>query len=388
MKKIYCLNKISPVGLKTLPKDYLAATDTLDGADAVMVRSAAMHEMKLPESVLCVARAGAGTNNIPLDDYAKEGVVVFNTPGANANAVKELTILAMLLTARDVSGSMQWVKDNHGDELINKSMEKAKSAFAGHEILGKTLGIIGCGAIGAFVAKAAGELGMHVLGIEPSDATIERNKDKYPSDMEFVDYDELYKRADYISLHVPLNDATRGMINAQAFMKMKDGVNLINCARDALVNDDDLKVALESGKVHRYVTDFPNYKTANMKGVVAFSHLGASTAEAEDNCATMAGKEIVDFIEHGNIINSVNYPRIDLGKPEGKRLVVLHESGLDGGKVVGAVSACRNILKSATGVKGKYAATVIDFSCGGEKRACLKEVLRSLAGIIRARVIE
>lgn len=388
MRKIFCLNKISTVGLRVLPKEYVASTDSIDGADAVMVRSAPMLEMKLPESVLCVGRAGAGVNNIPLDDYAKAGVVVFNTPGANANAVKELTIAGMLLAARDLRGSMKWVQDNKGDESINKSMEKAKSAFAGTEILGKTLGIIGCGAIGALVAQAGAAMGMHVVGVEPSQATIERYKEIYPSGMKFVSYDELYACSDYVSIHVPLLDATRGMINTESIGKMKAGVVIINCARDALVNDDDMKEALASGKVYRYVTDFPNYKTANMEGVIAFSHLGASTEEAEDNCAAMASNEIVGFIENGQIINSVNFPRIDLGKAQGKRLVVLHEASLESGKIVEEVSSCRNVLQSASGVKGNYAATVIDFSCKEGPKTCLKEILHGLPGILRVRVIE
>ena len=322
--KVLCLNKISPVGLKVLPSTY-TLTEDMNEADAILVRSANMLETILPEKVLAVGRAGAGVNNIPLEAYAKAGVVVFNTPGANANAVKELTIAGMLLAARDIRGSMEWVQANKGDELINKSMEKAKGAFAGTEILGKNLGIIGCGAIGALVAQAAGALGMHVLGVEPSDAVIEKNRHLFPADMEIVSADEMYKRADYISVHVPLLDATRGMLNKEVFAKCKDGVIVVNCARDAIVNDDDMKEALASGKVRRYVTDFPNYKTANMDGVVAISHLGASTEEAEDNCAAMAAKQIVDFVENGNIINSVNFPRIDLGKKEGTRAVVLFE---------------------------------------------------------------
>ena len=303
-RKIYCLNKISKVGLGVLPSNY-KVVEELEGSDAVLVRSAAMHEMELPESVKCVARAGAGVNNIPLDKYAEKGIVVFNTPGANANAVKELTIAMMLLAARDIRGSMEWVKANKEDQEINKTMEKAKSAFAGTEILGKTLGVVGCGAIGALVADAAGKLGMKVVGVEPSMATRERYKDLLVS-VKFVEFDELLKVSDYITVHVPLLDATKGMINKEALAKAKDGVIVINAARDALVNDDDMKEALASGKVRRYVTDFPNYKSANTEGVVAISHLGASTEEAEDNCAMMAANQVVKFIEEGNIVNSVN----------------------------------------------------------------------------------
>ena len=385
--KVFCLNKISPVGLKVLPTEYEVSTESIDNADAIMVRSAAMHEMTLPESVLCVARAGAGVNNIPLDRFAGEGVVVFNTPGANANAVKELTIAMMLLAARDIRGSMEWVKENKGDELINKSMEKAKGAFAGTEILGKTLGVIGCGAIGALVADAANKLGMRVLGVEPSAATVEHNKELLKG-TKIVSMDEMIKEADYITIHVPLLDATKGMINKELLAKAKDGVIIINAARDALVNDDDMKEALANGKVRRYVTDFPNYKSANTEGVVAISHLGASTEEAEDNCAAMAAKEIVDFVENGNIINSVNYPRIDLGTREAKRLVVLHKADLQGNEIVKLVAESKNVLKSATGVKGEFAATVVEFDHKDGPHVCAREAVSQLPGVIRVRVIK
>lgn len=377
--KVLCLNKISPVGLKVLPSSY-TLTEDMNEAGAILVRSANMLETTLPKNVLAVARAGAGVNNIPLEAYAKAGVVVFNTPGANANAVKELTIAGMLLAARDIRGSMEWVKENKGDELINKSMEKAKGAFAGTEILGKTLGIIGCGAIGALVAQAAGGLGMHVIGVEPSKDTIERNKHLFPSDMEIVSYDELYARADYISVHVPLLDATRGMLNKEAFAKMKDGVIIVNCARDAIVNDDDLKEAIASGKVRKYVTDFPNYKTANMDGVVAISHLGASTEEAEDNCAAMAAKQVVDYVENGNIINSVNYPRLDLGKKEGKRVVVLYEAAAE--KAVKDVVSKANATKCACGVKGAFGALLAEV-----KGAVDEASLKAISGVKRVRLI-
>jgi D-3-phosphoglycerate dehydrogenase len=385
--KVFCLNKISPVGLKVLPTEYEVSTESIDNADAIMVRSAAMHEMTLPESVLCVARAGAGVNNIPLDRFAGKGIVVFNTPGANANAVKELTIAMMLLAARDIRGSMEWVKENKGDELINKSMEKAKGAFAGTEILGKTLGVIGCGAIGALVADAANKLGMRVLGVEPSAATVEHNKELLKG-TKIVSMDEMIKEADYISIHVPLLDATKGMINKELLAKAKDGVIIINAARDALVNDDDMKEALANGKVRRYVTDFPNYKSANTEGVVAISHLGASTEEAEDNCAAMAAKEIVDFVENGNIINSVNYPRIDLGVREAKRLVVLHKAELPGNEIVKLVAESKNVLKSATGVKGEFAATVVEFDHKDGPHVCAREAVSQLPGVIRVRVIK
>ena len=375
--KVLCLNKISPVGLKVLPSSY-TFTEDVNEAGAILVRSANMLEMSLPANVLAVARAGAGVNNIPLEAYAKAGVVVFNTPGANANAVKELTIAGMLLAARDIRGSMEWVKENKGDELINKSMEKAKGAFAGTEILGKTLGVIGCGAIGALVAQAAGALGMHVIGVEPSQATIERNKHLFPKDMEIVTIDEMYARADYISIHVPLMDATKGMLNKDVFAKCKDGVIIVNCARDAIVNDDDMKEALASGKVRKYVTDFPNYKTANMEGVVAISHLGASTEEAEDNCAAMAAQQVVDFVENGNIINSVNYPRIDLGKKEGTRVVVLFE----GDHVEEVSKLLAGASKIGSGMKGNFGAVV------AEVKACDESALKAAPGVTRVLVIK
>lgn len=373
--KIFCLNKISPVGLAVLPSTYEVSTENMDNAEAIMVRSAAMHEMELPKEVLCVARAGAGVNNIPLDKFAEQGVVVFNTPGANANAVKELTIAMMLLAARDIRGSMEWVKENKEDELINKTMEKAKSKFAGTELLGKTLGIIGCGAIGALVADAAYKLGMRVLAVEPSKATLERNKELL-ANAKIVTADEMLKEADYITIHVPLLDATKGMINKEFLSKAKDGVIVINAARDALVNDDDMKEALESGKVRRYVTDFPNHKTANMDGVIAISHLGASTEEAEDNCAMMAAKQVVDFYENGNITNSVNYPNVNLGIKNGKRILVLYhlENDIEA-KLVSLIKP----LKLATASKGGYGVLLADIK--DEPQG-----LEKLEAIIRCRI--
>ena len=302
MYKIQLFDKFADAGYKTFNLKNYSIKDEQDDPDGILVHSHPLHDVEFGKNLKSIVRIGTGVNTIPVDKLTKMGVAVFNCPGGNSNAVKELTIAAMLLAARDIRGSMEWVKENKGDELINKSMEKAKGAFAGTEIMGKTLGIIGLGAIGALVAGAAGALGMHVVAVEPSAATVERNKHLCPNDLEVVLYDELYARADYISVHVPLLDATRGMINKDAFAKMKDGVILINCARDAIVNDDDLKEAIAAGKVRRYVTDFPNYKTANMDGVVAISHLGASTEEAEDNCAKMAVDEMRNYLENGHIV--------------------------------------------------------------------------------------
>lgn len=392
MKKVLCLNKISPVGLKTLPHNY-EVTSEINEADAILVRSAVMHEMILPDNVVAVARAGAGVNNIPLDAYAKAGVVVFNTPGANANAVKELTIAGMLLAARDIHGGMKWVEANKDDVEINKNMEKAKAAFAGTEILGKTIGIFGLGAVGTLVAQGAYGMGMSVAAYEPSQTTIDKNRDLFPAGLRLVaSADELYAAADYISLNVPLLPATKGMINRESIAKMKDGVVIINLARDAIVNDDDIRQALKEGKVRRYVTDFPNHATANMEGVVAIPHLGASTEEAEDNCATMAVKQIVDFIENGNIVNSVNYPNIELGpKTEAHRIVLLHDAneGLSG-QIIKIVETRGVVKQIASKVKGAFGVTLVDFvKTKGEcsEGVCLGDQLGELPGIISLRVI-
>lgn len=375
--RIHCLNKISPVGLKRLPADY-QLVDSINDSEAVLVRSAAMHEIELPAHTLAVARAGAGVNNIPLDKYADKGVVVFNTPGANANAVKELTIAMMLLAARDIRGSMEWVKDNKADPEINKTMEKAKSAFAGTEILGKTLGVIGCGAIGALVADAASKLGMRVLGVEPSEKTLERYADLL-KETKIVSYDELFKEADYITIHVPLMDATRGLLNKEAFDKMKDGVIIINAARDALVNDDDLKEALDSGKVRKYVTDFPNTKTANMDKVVAISHLGASTEEAEDNCASMAVDQVVNYIENGNLINSVNFPSVDLEKKIDHRVLVLAR-----GELPAELLSLAKWDKLATATKGNSVVLLAEIK---EIPEGLEDRIKALSGVVRVRIL-
>ena len=359
MPVIHCLNKISKVGLGALPSSYTYSEELKEGVEAILVRSAAMHEMELPASVKAVARAGAGVNNIPLDKFASKGVVVFNTPGANANAVKELVIAMMLLAARDIRGSMEWVLENKGDPEINKTMEKAKGQFAGTEILGKTLGVIGLGAIGALVADSASKLGMKVIGVEPSEATLKRNAELLKN-TKVVDYDTLFANSDYITIHVPLMDATRGLLNKEAFAKMKDGVIVINAARDALVNDDDLLEAINSGKVRKYVTDFPNAKTANMNNVVAISHLGASTEEAEDNCAFMAASQVKEYLENGNIVNSVNYPNLSLGARKGIRVVALYNAkeGL-AGELMNKLSPC-GIKASVSGVKGNFGASLFD----------------------------
>ncbi len=320
MIKYNCLNPISPLGLGNFTDNY-EATENFDEADVALVRSAAMHDLDLPESLVAVARAGAGVNNIPLDKCADKGIVVFNTPGANANGVKELVLCGMLLASRDVIGGNTWVKENKDDENINKSMEKAKKQFAGGEILGKTLGIIGLGAIGRLVANSAVALGMDVVGVDPF--LSEEGKAMLDDKVKIVDTnDDVYAVSDFISIHVPLLDDTKEMINKDTIAKMKDGVVILNYARDLLVSDADMKEALASGKVKKYVTDFPNYASANTEGVIAFPHLGASTAESEDNCAIMAVKQIMDFVENGNIVNSVNFPKVNKGEATKARVAV------------------------------------------------------------------
>ena len=311
MFRYHCLNPIAQVGLDQL-SDKFEKTEDVNAAEAILVRSAAMHDMELSEHLLAVARAGAGVNNIPLDKCADKGIVVFNTPGANANGVKEMVVCGMLLAARDIAGGIKWVKENAEDENIGKSMEKAKKQFAGTELKGKKLGVIGLGAIGVLVANVANRLGMEVYGVDPFLSV--KNALNINRDVTVLkSYDELYSMCDYITIHVPYIPDTKGMINAEAMEKMKDGVVLLNFARDLLVNDEDLKKALESGKIAKYVTDFPNPDVVKMPNVIATPHLGASTEESEDNCAVMAAEELNDFLENGNIVNSVNFPKCEAG---------------------------------------------------------------------------
>lgn len=315
MYKIATLNKISPVGLKQLPGNYMLVDET-EKADGILVRSQDMHEMELSEKLKAVARAGAGVNNIPLDKCAEKGIVVFNTPGANANAVKELVICGLFLAARNVPQALTWASELKED--VSKTVEKGKSQFAGHEILGKTLGVVGLGAIGRKVAAAVKALGMEIVGYDPY----------YVSGGEgisvYQDLEEMLALCDYVTLHLPANDATKGMMNRELFNAMKDGTVLLNFSRDKLINEPDLAVALESGKVAKYVTDFPNDNMVGRDKVILLPHLGASTAEAEDNCAIMAVNELRGFFEDGNIINSVNFPKLDMGELEkGSRLAVM-----------------------------------------------------------------
>lgn len=325
MPNYTCLNAISHVGLDLFTEDY-RKTEEMKDADAILVRSAAMHEMELPENLKVIARAGAGVNNIPLDKCAEKGIVVFNTPGANANGVKELVLAGLLLASRDIIGGVNWVQSERQNEDIAKMAEKEKKKFAGCELKGKKLGIIGLGAIGVLVANAAVNLDMEVYGYDPYisvDAAWKLSRNiKHINDVK-----EIYRECDYITIHVPLMDSTRKMIGAESIDMMKDGVVLLNFARDLLVDEDVVVSALKTGKVKRYVTDFPNPVTAGAKGTIVIPHLGASTAESEDNCAKMAVEEVMEYLENGNIRNSVNYPNCDMGVcASASRIAINHKN--------------------------------------------------------------
>ena len=387
MYNIHCLNKISPKGTALLTEDY-QTVDNLESADAVLVRSANMHELELPENLLAVARAGAGVNNIPLTSCAEQGIVVFNTPGANANSVMELTLCGMLLGCRDIVGGINWVQSIKGSCEVSRMVEKGKSQFAGHEIRGKNLGVIGLGAVGGPLANAARSLGMNVYGCDPFisidaawhlDSHITRINSR----------DEIYAKCDVISLHTPLLDDTKKMINAEAIAKMKDGVIILNFARDLLVDDDAMAQALATGKVSRYVTDFPNEKTASMPGCIAIPHLGASTEESEDNCAKMAVQEIMDYLANGNIKNSVNYPNCDMGVCRAEsRITLLHKNIPNSlGRFTAAIAGENiNIDGLVNKSRGEFAYTMLDLD--HHPSAAALESLNSIEGVVRVRVLK
>ena len=386
MKRIHCLNAISKYGTDLLTGGY-ELTEQMDGADGVLVRSAAMHDMELPDSLLAIARAGAGVNNIPLDKCAEKGIVVFNTPGANANGVKELVLASLILASRDVIGGIQWCQSIKDDPNIAKAVEKGKKAFAGCEIWGKKLGVIGLGAIGVEVANAAAALGMTVYGYDPfisvNGAWMLSRDVKH-----IMTADDIYKECDYITLHVPLLDSTRGMISASVLQEMKDGVVVLNFSRDVLVDEDAMAEALNSGKVKKYITDFPNPKSANMAGAVVIPHLGASTEESEDNCAKMAVKEIMDYLENGNIRNSVNYPNCDMGVCRAVcRLTVLHRNIPNMIGQITAVLAAEgiNISDMTNKSKDKFAYTMVDLEQKAAEEAL--ERIRSIDGVLRVRAM-
>lgn len=387
MFKYTCLNPIADIGLNNLTDEY-TKTDDFAEADAVLVRSAAMHDMELSDNLCAVARAGAGVNNIPLDKCADKGIVVFNTPGANANGVKELFVTGMLLAARDVVGGINWAKENADNENISKDMEKAKKQFAGTELMGKKIGVIGLGAIGVLVANVANRMKMDVYGVDPFLSV--NNALSLSRDVKIVkSCEEIYKNCDYITIHVPLLEDTKGMLNKEAFDQMKDGVVILNMARDTLVNDDDMKAALESGKVAKYVTDFPNPAVMKMPNVIATPHLGASTAESEDNCAVMAVDEIRNYMENGNIINSVNYPNCDAGVCDTKgRITVCHKNvPAMLNRITNVFSEANiNIAHMTNKSRGDYAYCVFDIDSESSKEVADK--LSAIDGVLKVRVVK
>ena len=386
MRKIHCINAISKYGTDQFTEDY-QLTDEVNEAEGILVRSASLHEMQFSDALLAIARAGAGVNNIPLEACAQEGIVVFNTPGANANGVKELVLAGLFLASRDIVGGIEWCKANKEDANIAKSAEKAKKAFAGCEIKGKKLGVVGLGAIGAEVANTAIALGMEVYGYDPYisvNAAWRLSRDvKHTTSL-----DTICQECDYITLHVPAVDSTKGMINKDALDQMKDGVVILNFARDILVNEDDLAEALKSGKVKKYVTDFANPKSVNLENTIVIPHLGASTEESEDNCAKMAVQEIMDYLENGNIRNSVNYPVCDMGvKKTACRLAVLHLNIPNMiGQITGVLAAGKiNISDMTNKSRDKFAYTLMDLEHVPDET--MLEKLNAIEGVCRVRLI-
>lgn len=387
MFQVNYLNKISPKGTALWTEDY-KASGTIEDADALLVRSAAMHDMAFSPKLLAVARAGAGVNNIPLDRCAEQGIVVFNTPGANARSVMELTLCGLLLGCRDIVGGIEWVKSIAGTADIARQVEKGKSQFAGHEILGQKLGVVGLGAVGGPFANAARKLGMQVYGCDPFisidaawhlDSQIHRVNSR----------DEIFATCDVISLHTPLLEDTRKMINAGTIAKMKDGVIILNFARDLLVDDDAMAEALASGKVRRYITDFPNEKTAKMPCCIAIPHLGASTEESEDNCAKMAVTQVINYLENGNIVNSVNFPNCDMGVCASQgRITILHKNIPNSlGRFTTAMAGENvNIAGLMNKSRGEYAYTMLDLD--HKPSEAVVEELRNIEGVLRVRVIK
>ena len=387
MYKYHCLNPIAKVGLDRFTPDY-TKTNEITEADGILVRSASMHEMDLPENLLAVARAGAGVNNIPLEKCAERGIVVFNTPGANANGVKELVIAGMLLASRDVVGGIEWVKSEADNADIGKAAEKEKKKFAGTELEGKKLGIIGLGAIGVRVANVAKHMGMEVYGYDPYvsvDAAWNLSRDVH----HVLNVDDIYEYCDIITIHVPLMDATRGMVGEEAVAKMKRGVILLNFAKDVLMDEKAVLKGIRSGKIRKYVTDFPNTITAGQEGCIVIPHLGASTEESEDNCAKMAVKELRNYLENGNIINSVNFPNCDMGMcTKAGRIAVFHKN------IANMITKFTSILGDA-GInisdmtnksRGEFAYTMLDVETKPDEELIGK--LRGVKGVFRVRVVK
>ena len=382
----YCLNPIAQVGLEKFTEEFVK-TEDVDKAQGILVRSAAMHDMELSDQLLAVARAGAGVNNIPLDKCAEKGIVVFNTPGANANGVKELVIAGMLLASRDIVGGINWVTSAKDDENIAKATEKEKKHFAGTEVQDKKLGIIGLGAIGVKVANVAKHMGMEVYGYDPYvsvDAAWNLSRDV----KHVLHVEDIYENCDIITIHVPLLDSTKGMINKEAIEKMKDGVIILNFARDLLVNERDVLDGIKEGKVRKYVTDFPNPTTAGQKGCIVIPHLGASTEESEDNCAKMAVKEMMNYLKNGNINNSVNYPNCDMGVcTQAGRVAIFHKNIAN---MITKFTACFgdegiNISDMMNKSRGEVAYTMMDIETAADESIIKK--LQSINGVFRVRVV-
>lgn len=380
------MNKIAAVGVNVFDKNKYFVSEDADAPAALMVRSASLHEMEFNKELLAIARAGAGVNNIPIDECAKQGIVVFNTPGANANGVKELAIAALVLASRDVVGGIEWVKSISDDPDVAKTVEKGKSKFAGIEILGKTLGVIGLGAIGGMVANAAKNLGMRVVGCDPY-ITVQAAWSLSSSVHSAESYDEIYASADYITLHVPATKTTKGMINKETLAKMKDGVRIINLSRADLVNSEDMKEALASGKVAAYVTDFPTPEMIGVKGAVCIPHLGASTAESEDNCAVMAANELADFLETGNIKNSVNYPAVSIPHTGASRICICHLNIANMLSQITSIVSAKgiNIENLSNGSKGDYAYTIVEMGVAVPEG--VEEAISAIDGVIKVRTL-
>lgn len=387
MFKIHCLNSISPAGLSLLSDRY-QLVDDITAADAVLVRSASMHELEFAPQLVAVARAGAGVNNIPLDRCAEQGIVVFNTPGANANGVKELVIGALILASRNIIEAVNWVQANREDPELAKLVEKHKSKFSGVEIQGKKLGVIGLGAVGLLVANAAIKLGMEVYGYDPY-ISVEGAWKLSKHVIHSRSLEEIYRECDFITLHTPLTDDTRGMVNKDALAMMKDGVRILNFARGELVVDEDLIAALAEGKVKCYVTDFPNPKIAPVEGVISIPHLGASTVESEENCAVMAVQQLMDYLENGNIKNSVNYPDCEMGPCTHAGRIAINHRNIP--NMLGQLTAILgqenyNIANLTNKSKGQWAYTMIDVDC--PLTPALAEKIKQIPGVARVRVIK
>lgn len=382
---IKLMNKIAKVGTAVFDGKYTVG-DAIAAPDAIMVRSAKLHDMPLNPELLAIARCGAGVNNIPVEACAEAGVVVFNTPGANANAVKELAVCALLLASRGIVDGINWAKSVEDRANIAKEVEAGKGAFAGGEIAGKTLGVIGLGAIGGMVANAANALGMQVIGYDPFLSV--RNALHLSRAVTLAaDYDEIFAKCDYISLHVPATKDTKGFINAAAFAAMKGGVRIINLARAELVDADAMQAAIAAGKVASYVVDFPTPELIGAEKVISIPHLGASTAESEDNCAVMAARELVDFLENGNIVNSVNFPTVTVPKSGGARICLAHRNIPAVLSQITTLLADEgiNIENLGNGSKGAYAYTIVDTNC--TISAATTDALRAVDGMIRVRVL-